>query len=231
MFHIELRQAPHRLHRFNLAERELRATVLEPWVRGEQVELGERIWDPTAATILLLEGPEIPIGQLTMGRGWAAAVRDGVEVTTEVMAAVRDAMVADAAATVEAAMIADAASPVSEGTIAQSAVSTQIGATDAAVLSDALGLELLRGLGETPMSLASAWRVAAERHPQMPLGFALDLARGAVSSLVRSRLVRLARAGEPDGQGVQEAGLDRALSAIESWTLESGPDALWIRRA
>jgi hypothetical protein len=65
----------------------------------------------------------------------------------------------------------------------------------------------------------------------MPLGFALDLARGAVSSLVRSRLVCLARAGEPDGKGVQETGLDGALSAIESWTLESGPDALWIRRA
>jgi hypothetical protein len=231
MFHIELRQAPHRLHRFNLGEQELRATVLEPWVRGEQIEQGDRIWDPTAATILLLEGPEIPIGQLTMGRGWAAAVRDGTDVTARVMTEVRDATVAAAAAAAEAAVVADASSSAPEGAIVQSAASTQIAAADAAVLADALGLELLRGLGETPMSLASAWRVAVERHPQMPLGFALDLARGAVASLARSRLVHLARAGEPDGAGVQEADLDGALSAVDSWTVESGPDALWMRRA
>lgn len=231
MFHIELRQGPHRLHRFNLGEQELRAAVLEPWVRGEQIEQGERIWDPTAATILLLEGPEIPIGQLTMGRGWSIALRESAEVTAQALAQVKEGLVAAAAAAAEAAVAANASPSAPRGAIAQSAASTQIAAADAAVLSDALGLELLRELGETPMSLAATWRVAAERHPQMPLGFALDLARGAVASLVRSRLVRLARAGEPDGPGVQEADLDGALSAIDSWTLESGPDALWIRRS
>ncbi len=231
MFHIELRQAPHRLHRFNLGEQELRATMLEPWVRGEQIEMGDRAWKPSTASILVLEGPEIPVGRLTMGRGWSIAARDGADVTTRVMAGVREALVAASAAAAEAAVVAEGSSSAGEGAIAQAAAPARIAAADAAVLADALGLELLRGLGETPMLLTSAWRVAAERHPQMPLGVALDLARGAVASLVRSRLVRLARAGEPEGRGVQEADLDAALASIDSWTLESGPDALWIRRA
>jgi hypothetical protein len=231
MFHIELHQASHRLHRFNLGEQELRSTVLEPWVRGEQVEMGDRAWNPSTASVLVLEGPEIPVGRLTMGRGWSIAAREGAEVTAQVMAGVREALVASAAAAAEAAVVADASGSAGEGATAQAAASTHIAAADAAVLADALGLELLRGLGETPMSITAAWRVAAERHPQMPLGVVLDLARAAVASLTRSRLVRLARAGEPDGQGVQEANLDAALASVDSWTAESGPDALWIRRA
>lgn len=224
MFHIELRQAPHRLHRFNLGAQELRETVLEPWVRGTQFEMGERIWDPYAGSILVLEGPEIPIGRLTMGRGWAVAVKDGTDVSEQAIAAVRQSLAEVAA---EGAQTALAAEPAAAGI----ALATQIASADAAVLADALGLELLRGLGETPMSLPTAWRIAAERHPHLSIGTALDLARGAVASLVRSRLARLVAAGADGNDDVDGEELDAMLASIDVWTLDAGPASLWIRRA
>jgi hypothetical protein len=215
MFHIELRQAPHRLHRFNLDQRELQATVLAPWVRGTRIEIGERVWDPSTASILVLEGPEIPIGRLTMGRGWAVAQREGTEVTAQVIAAVRREL-ADAIVDAAPEQIAPASAT-----------------ADATVLTDALGLELLRNIGETPMSLPAAWRIAAQRHPQLPAGAALDLTRNAVASLVRSRLARLVRlAPTGGGEAVDLDGpaLDDALATIDAWTLESGPGALCLQR-
>lgn len=231
MFHIELRQAPHHLHRFNLDQRELQATVLEPWVRGTQIEMGERVWDPSTASIFVLEGPEIPIGRLTMGRGWSVAQREGADVTAPAIAAVRQALIEAAAESAREHVAADAATSPAPGGIAAAA---QIAPADASVLSDALGLELLRGLGETPMSLPAAWRIAAQRHPQLPIGTALDLARGAVASLVRSHLVHLAPAAPAGGEepvDLDGRSCEDALAAIDSWSLESGPGALWIRRA
>ncbi len=206
MFHIELRQPPHRMHRFNLSEQELRETVLTPWVRGERIEVGERGWSADAGAILVLEGPEIPIGQLTMNRGWSVAQREGRDVTERVLAGARE--------------------EVGEGP-PSSAMTSAV--ADPEMLADALGLELLRGLGETPMSLLSAWRTAAQRHPQMSAGASLDLAQRAVASLAHSRLITLTRGGD-ERQQLQGAELDAALSAHESWTAESGPDALWMRR-
>lgn len=230
MFHIELRQAPHHLHRFNLSERELRSTVLEPWVAGASIEIGERVWSPSAASIQVLEGPEIPIGRLTMGRGWAIALREGADVTTQALAGVRQAL-AEAAA--QATLAGAAAGGVGAGAAAPAgiALATQIAPADAAVLADALGLELLRGLGETPMSLPAAWRVAAERHPQLPIGAVLDLARGAVASLVRARLAQLAPAGGEEAASVDGEDLEAKLASIDAWSIDAGPDSLWIRRA
>ena len=84
MFHVELRQAPHRVNRFNLDQAGLWA-LLEPWVRERAVELGERRWSPHQAAITVLEGPEIPLERLTMGRGWGAAERESHDVTQQVL--------------------------------------------------------------------------------------------------------------------------------------------------
>lgn len=227
MFHIELRQAPHSLHRFNLSEDELRTGVLEPWVRGQQIEMGERSWAGQAGKILVLEGPEIPIGQLTMGRGWAVAQREGTNVTERMLRSVSEALRAAAPAQAGVAMATDGSTPGPPSTIIQAA--SQIAPVDAEVLADALGLELLRELGDTPMSLLSAWRIAARRHPQLPPGIALDLAAKAVASLVRSHLVRLDPARSQETASTSE-NFSAALSVIDSWTEESGPSTLRIHR-
>src|SRR4029077_8737690 len=72
VYHIELRQFPHNMCRFNLSEPQL-ATLVLPWVREEWIELGERKWNPNQATLKIVEGPELPLDQLTMGRGWRHA--------------------------------------------------------------------------------------------------------------------------------------------------------------
>src|SRR5580698_7989525 len=90
MYHVELRQFPHNFCRFNLTERELREAVLDAWARGEWFEFGERKWNPHQAKLTVLEGPQIALERLSMGRGWHVAVREGEDVTEQLLAATRD---------------------------------------------------------------------------------------------------------------------------------------------
>src|SRR5260370_29422935 len=86
MYHLELRQFPHNLCRFNLTEQDLRA-LLAPWVLEKPLELGERKWSPHQATLTVLEGPRLELQQLSMGRGWRASPRNSADVTALVIAA------------------------------------------------------------------------------------------------------------------------------------------------
>jgi hypothetical protein len=88
--HVELRQFPHNMCRFNLSEEDLRA-IVEPWALGEWVEFGERKWSPHQAKLTVLEGPPLATGQLTMGRGWRTAQRQSEDVTERVLEAARAA--------------------------------------------------------------------------------------------------------------------------------------------
>jgi hypothetical protein len=89
VYHLELRRFPHNTCRFNVPAQELRSTVLEPWSREQWIEVGERKWNPHQATLTVIEGPPIPAGQLTMGRGWRTAQRQGRVVTEELLQAAR----------------------------------------------------------------------------------------------------------------------------------------------
>jgi 2-iminobutanoate/2-iminopropanoate deaminase len=89
VYHLELRQFPRNLCRFNLTAEELRATVLAPWLADRSFELGELKWDPRQARLTVLEGPPIPPGQLMMGRGWSVAQRQGRDVTAQLLGATK----------------------------------------------------------------------------------------------------------------------------------------------
>src|SRR5213082_2369107 len=117
MYHVELRQFPHNLCRFNLSEHELRA-IAERWARDQWVALGDRKWDPNQARLTILEGPKIGPEQLTMGRGWRAAQRGGSDVTASVLANARARLsgaTAAAGATPAGAGVAPAAAGASPG--------------------------------------------------------------------------------------------------------------------
>jgi hypothetical protein len=161
MYHVELRQFPHNMSRFNLTDGEL-GVIVEPWVRQQLVEFGERKWNPQQAKITILEGPHMPLEQLTMGRGWRAAQRDGEDVTDAVLAAAREALAA--AATAPAPGLASSAS-------SQAAVA-------AAALADplALGVQLASLLGEDPGRLLAAWREVAGRSTGLSPSESLALA-------------------------------------------------------
>ena len=86
MFHIELRHFPSTAHAFNLSEAELRARIVTPWLGREPIEYGDRKWIPDLTTLTILEGPELTTVDMAMSRGWAAARRQGRDVTAQMLA-------------------------------------------------------------------------------------------------------------------------------------------------
>jgi hypothetical protein len=157
MYHLELRKFPHNQCRFNLGEDEL-SEIVVPWVRGEWILLGERNWNVHQARLTILEGPELAPGELTMGRGWRTAQRQGTEVTRQVL---------------ERARGAHAAPAVHERRRASAdAVAARGGREDAVARgepprdAEALRAELLALLGRAPEPLLAAWQRAAARAPE-----------------------------------------------------------------
>ena len=159
MFHIELRQFPHNMCHFNMTEQELFETVVDGWAREQWIELGDRKWNPHQSKLIVLEGPPIPVEQLSMGRGWPTAQRQGEDVTERVIARAKQA------AQPEVAPRAAAAAPAGSSTDQQ------------------LQQQLQQLLGDDPAALLQAWRLAAERRPELAPSAALALAERTLSAL------------------------------------------------
>jgi 2-iminobutanoate/2-iminopropanoate deaminase len=87
VYHVELRHFPRNLCHFNMGAAELQSAILEPWAADRMFDLGDLRWDPRQARLTVLEGPRIPPDQLTMGRGWSTAKRQGTDVTAQLLAA------------------------------------------------------------------------------------------------------------------------------------------------
>jgi hypothetical protein len=179
MYHVELRQFPHNMCRFNLTDAELRA-IVDPWAREKMVEFGERKWSSQTARITILEGPQLSLDQLTMGRGWRAAQRQSQDVTDAMLTAARQALAV--AQAMPAVVPADSQPP------AQNWASTQTGPPAApgqgAVLADplALGVQLASLLGDDPGRLLSAWKEVASRSHGLSPSESLALAERQLGS-------------------------------------------------
>jgi hypothetical protein len=214
VYHLELRQFPHNLCRFNLSEQELRA-IVGPWTRDPWVELGERKWRPETAKLTVLEGPHVPLDQLSMGRGWRIVERNSTDVTDRVLAAAKQAATA------------------------LSQPSPQHAPPDTALVADSLGLELLALLADGPEPLSQAWRLAAARFPERSPSECLALAEGAVGSLLRGGFIALVQPASNDspGQGppqrsgppVEQADAHLLIRALDSWA-EQGVAGVLVRR-
>jgi hypothetical protein len=89
VYHVELREFPSNTHAYNLDAERLRETVLEPFARGEIFQLGGRAWVPQRTNLTILEGEQLPLHALSMGRGWNNARRKGKDVTAELLAAIK----------------------------------------------------------------------------------------------------------------------------------------------
>jgi len=157
VFHVELRQFPHNHARFNLSDGELVALV-DPWVREQWVELGERKWNCNQAKLTIVEGPLLSVQKLSMGRGWRTAQREGEDVTEQVLAAAKGAM-----------------EQVEQASAIAGAPDTGPGG---GVLSDplALGVQIAALLGEDPSALLEGWRAAAASAPGLAPSESLALA-------------------------------------------------------
>jgi hypothetical protein len=157
MYHVELRQFPHNFCRFNLTETELRGTILDAWARGEWIELGERKWSPHQASLTVIEAPRLPMEQLSMGRGWSNAKRLGRDVTADLL---REAK----------------ALPGVQGAGRRPSSASSPAQTEGEPPAGPLVSDLLAMLGEDPVSLVTAWRLALERHPDRTPSECLALA-------------------------------------------------------
>lgn len=90
-FHIEVSSGLRHARSFNLDAEELRLTVLEPWLSGQPIALGDQRWEPREAELRILEGPELSNPELSFGQGWANAQRASREATREVLDAAQEA--------------------------------------------------------------------------------------------------------------------------------------------
>jgi hypothetical protein len=68
-----------------LSERELVTRVLAPWLRGEEFEFGERLWNPRRGDLQIVEGGRLRPDELSLGRGWQNALRSGKDVTARLL--------------------------------------------------------------------------------------------------------------------------------------------------
>ncbi len=84
-FHVEIRAGINHARAFNLNPDDLRRTVLEPWLTGRPLELGEHEWDPRESSLRIIEGPHLAPPDLSFGQGWSNAERSGEEVTRRVL--------------------------------------------------------------------------------------------------------------------------------------------------
>jgi hypothetical protein len=85
VYHVELSQHPRVARKFNLSIEELQSLIVRPWVKGESIELGEYQYVPERASLLIYEGRELRVDELSMGRGWQNAVRLGEDVTKRIL--------------------------------------------------------------------------------------------------------------------------------------------------
>ncbi len=93
-FHIEVSTGRRHARSFNLTDEELRRTVLDPWLAGRAVLLGDRKWTRDEADLKILEGPELPVQDLAFSQGWANAERSAGDVTATVLGTATEAKLA-----------------------------------------------------------------------------------------------------------------------------------------
>lgn len=87
-FHIEVATAKLHARSFNLTEEELVRTVLDPWLSGRPILLGDRKWTRDDETgLCILEGPELSVQDLAFSQGWANAQRSSTDVTAATLEA------------------------------------------------------------------------------------------------------------------------------------------------
>jgi hypothetical protein len=196
------------------------------WTTDPWVEIEGRKWNPDRAKLRIIEGPELPLDQLTMGRGWRAAERQGTDVSDRILA--------------EATEAAHAAAQAAPQQGAAQAGAQQAN-PDAALEADSLGLELLSLLADGPAPLYYAWRLAAKRFPGRTPGEVLMLAERSVQSLLKTRLIVLVAPtaegdgshGDPGSEGtpVGEEDLQQVLNAQDSWARPDHSTSVRMRRA
>jgi hypothetical protein len=187
-FHVEISRGFRRARAFNLDEEKLRSTILDPWMRGRVIVLGDKDWEPRDCKLVILEGPELPDTDLSMGRGWSNAEKSAENVTRKLV--------------VEAATPRLAVAVVAESPPGETALTGMLDQLELERLAWAeLRARILLGPG-APSGSAYAAVLVIDGEPSASWLFDAGLALGALGS--RAVLVQLGDGGIP----AQLSGLD-----------------------
>jgi hypothetical protein len=198
-FHVEISSGfRHRAWAFNLDEGELRRTILDPWMRGRVIMLGDQDWEPRDCKLVILEGPELEDTDLSMGRGWSNATKTAENVTRKLV---------EQAASPRLAVAVLAESPDTEAEVTR--MLGQLELETVAWLE--LRARILAGHSEGGMAYAAVL-VIDSAEPSPGWLFDAGLARGALGG--RATFVQLGGAGIP-----------AALAGVEVMRLDPGDEA------
>jgi hypothetical protein len=85
-FHVEISSSLNHARAFNLSAEELQRGIVEPWLIGRTIELGDHEWEPHKSSLKILEGPHLDTAELSFGRGWSNAERSAGDVTRRELA-------------------------------------------------------------------------------------------------------------------------------------------------
>jgi hypothetical protein len=85
VYHVEIRRSLHRAWAFNLDGERVGHEVVEPWLAGRPLRLGDRDWNPRDSALRVVEGPKLEAQELAFGKGWNAAQRSGKDVTRRLL--------------------------------------------------------------------------------------------------------------------------------------------------
>jgi hypothetical protein len=181
-FHVEIsRGFRHRAWAFNLDEGELRRTILDPWMRGRVIMLGDQDWEPRDCKLVILEGPELEDTDLSMGRGWSNAEKTAENVTRKLV---------EQAASPRLAVAVLAESPDTEAEVTRMLGQLKL----ETVAWPELRARILGGASEGGIAYAAVL-VIDSSGPAAGWLFDAGLARGALGS--RATFVQLGAAGIP----------------------------------
>lgn len=172
MFHLQLRQFPHNHCQFNLSEQDL-ARIVTSWADGGWISIGERRWSPHQARLTIIEGPQLALASLSMGRGWRQVQREGQDVTQRLLE--------HASATpphAPAGRAPSTADVAAAGAVSAASVSADDPSRTGVQLRRPVGDHLndLLGDGRDAAALLEAWRSVTARSPQLSPSERLALA-------------------------------------------------------
>jgi hypothetical protein len=84
-FHVEISAAMSHARVFNLDREDLIAKVVQPWLEGRTIAMGDQDWDPRESKLKILEGPHMDPPDLQYGQGWSNAERKSDAVTQRLL--------------------------------------------------------------------------------------------------------------------------------------------------
>jgi hypothetical protein len=83
VYHVQLKQRRNAASAFNLSADDVRSRFATPMIADHVFDYAEKEWNPRETRLTVLEGRELRIDELGLGRGWPNALRTGTEVTDQ----------------------------------------------------------------------------------------------------------------------------------------------------